>query len=53
MKKYEYKLLRDVDTYAWDLEDLNDLGQQGWRVVSWEQSDSGKESVLLEKETNE
>lgn len=52
MIKYEYKLLEDCpnSNITFDIGSINALGAQGWRVVSWQISDGGYESVLLEKE---
>jgi hypothetical protein len=48
--KYEYKTLEESDTFKFTLDDVNKLGQEGWRVVWWSIVDSGKETILLEKQ---
>ena len=50
MKKYEYKVLQETDTYAFSIENINYLGEQGWRVITWLIADNGYETVLLERE---
>jgi len=49
MKQYEYKLLKDTDGY-YDINDVNKLGKEGWRVVWTQITDSGHEKTLFERE---
>ena len=51
MKTYEYKVLQETETVLFRLEDVNKLGAEGWRVVSWSVDDRGYETVLMEKES--
>ena len=50
MKKYEYMKLQDNLTERYDIDDLNELGKKGWRVVWMNSSDVGLETTLLERE---
>lgn len=50
MKKYEYKVVQDYATKRFSLDDVNALGQEGWRVVSYTIADGGQECCLLERE---
>lgn len=50
MKKYEYYILEDSDTYSYSLEDINKLAQEGWRVVWTIRADNGFEKTLFERE---
>ena len=50
MKKYEYMKLEDGITKNYDIDDLNELGKKGWRVVWMNISDVGSETTLLERE---
>lgn len=49
MNKYEYRMLEETAVKRLTLDDLNELGEQGWRVVSWMIPDGGYECVLLER----
>ncbi len=49
MKKYEYKVLQDTATQSFSLDDINSLGQECWRVVSYLLTDGGEEICLLER----
>ena len=33
MKKYQYQLLKDCDTFTYSLDEINKLASKGWRVV--------------------
>ncbi len=50
MKQYEYKMLSDTDTYSYSIDDVNELGKQGWRVIYIDTPDYGHERTLLERE---
>jgi len=46
--RYQYKIL--VASVVTRLEDdINNLGKDGWRVVSWTITDNGNESAIMEK----
>lgn len=50
MKKYEYKVLQDIyGEESFNLNDINELGKNGWRIMTWKTDDSGYETVLLER----
>ena len=55
MKKYIYKTLaknlqKNID---YSIDDLNKLGEEGFRVVSFNYDDFGNEILVLEKEYND
>jgi hypothetical protein len=52
MKKYEYKTLQESNTSRFSLDDVNKLGMEGWRVVTWMIADNGYETILFEREIN-
>lgn len=49
--KYEYKVLEKIPGTDIDfsLEDINELGEKGWKVVTFIVKDNGYEFVLLER----
>ena len=55
MKKYIYKTLqkRLIDNVDYTIDDLNKLGNEGFRIISFSHDDRGNEFVILEKEVNE
>ena len=48
--KYEYIKLEDSEAKAYNLDDINELGKEGWRVV-WTNFNAERfETTLLERE---
>lgn len=53
MNKYEYKILRDSAVVSYSVEDINELGKKGWRVIQTIVSDGSYQTTILERELTE
>ena len=50
MKRYEYKLLEDSPSKFYGIDDYNEFGKEGWKVVYTNIGKGNYQSTLLERE---
>jgi hypothetical protein len=53
--RYEYRTLNDYPNHgvSFDLDDINKLGSEGFRVVGWVCNDGGYEGMIFERRIEE